>query len=147
MIATRRNTSFDEPSSYEEAIGCPKQNQWQEAIKEKHASLLKNGTWCLERLPADCKAIPCKWVFRKKINIDGTMWYKARLVVKGYEQWPGIDYEETFASVAMLKTVRILLALFAAYMNWEVHHIDAKTAFLNPSLKEVVFIAQLEGFE
>ena len=78
--------------------------------------------------------------------MNNTVRYKARLVVKGYEQQEGIDYTETYAPVAMLKTVRILLAL-AAYFDWEVQQMDVVTAFLNPALNEEVYMAHPEGFE
>jgi hypothetical protein len=86
------------------------------------------------------------WVFKKKINADGTLRYKAQLVIKGCQQRAGIDYSETYASVAMLKTVRILLAL-AAHHEWHTAHLDVITAFLNSTLKEVVYMALPEGLE
>ena len=146
MLAAQEPCQYAEPTSYREAIGGPEQVEWQKAIDNEYSSLQKNNTWKLVKLPPKCKAIACKWIFKKKTNADDTTRYKARLVIKGYEQRAGIDYEETFAPVAMLKTVRILLAL-AAYYDWEVHHMDVKTAFLNPFLKEKVYMAQPEGFE
>jgi hypothetical protein len=71
--------------------------------------------------------------------------YKARLVAKGYVQKKGIDYEEVFAPVARLETVRLILAM-AANRGWEVHHLDVKTAFLNGELIEDVYVTQPEGF-
>ena len=74
------------------------------------------------------------------------MKYKARLVAKGYVQRQGIDYEEVFAPVARIETVRLILAL-AANRSWKVHHLDVKTAFLNGELIEDVYVSQPEGFE
>ena len=71
--------------------------------------------------------------------------FKARLVTKGFQQVHGIDYDETFSLVVMLKSVRIMLAL-AAYFNWEIWQMDVKTAFLNGSLTEDVYMIQPEGF-
>ena len=81
-----------------------------------------------------------------KHNADGSSRYKARLVIKGYEQEYGIDYQETFAPVAKFVTVRILFAL-AAQFDWEIEQMDAITAFLNPILYEEVYIEQPKGFE
>jgi hypothetical protein len=72
--------------------------------------------------------------------------YKARLVAKGYVQRQGVDYEEVFASVARLETVRLLLAL-AAQEEWKVHHMDFKSAFLNGDLMKEVYVEQPIGYE
>src|SRR2546430_13599661 len=136
----------DEPTSYWNAVGCAEHAQWQKAIDEEYASLQKNSTWSLERLPPNRKAIACRWVFKKKINADNSIRYKARLVIKGYEQRESIDYDETFAPVAMFKTLRILLAL-AAQEDWEIHQMDVKSAFLHPRINEEVYMAQPEGFQ
>ena len=71
--------------------------------------------------------------------------HKSRLVAKGYAQRQGVDYEEVFALVARLETVRLILAL-AAQGGWEVHHMDAKSAFLNGDLQEQVYVHQPPGF-
>jgi hypothetical protein len=71
--------------------------------------------------------------------------YKARLVAKGFRQIQGVDYEETFSPIAMLKSVRILLAI-AAYYDYEIWQMDIKTAFLNGHLSEDVYMTQPEGF-
>jgi hypothetical protein len=86
-------------------------------------------------------------VFKLKKNAEGEIIkYKARLVAKGYVQKQGIDFEEVFAPVARLDTVRMILAL-AANRGWQVHHLDVKTAFLNGDLEEEVYVSQPEGFE
>jgi hypothetical protein len=71
--------------------------------------------------------------------------HKAILVVKGYAQRRGVDYDEVFAPVARLDTVRLLIAL-AAHKGWELHHLDVKSAFLNGELHEDVFVHQPAGF-
>lgn len=71
--------------------------------------------------------------------------YKARLMAKGYRQRQGVDYDETFSPVAMLKSIRILLAI-AAHYNYEIWQMDVKTTFLNGNLVEEVYMMQLEGF-
>lgn len=97
-------------------------------------------------LLAGHKPIGLKWVFKLKKNANGeVVKHKARLVAKGYVQKKGIDFEEVFAPVTRLDTVRLILAL-AANRGWEVHHLDVKTAFLNGELAEDVFVSQPEGF-
>nr|GEW41988.1 putative retrotransposon Ty1-copia subclass protein [Tanacetum cinerariifolium] len=77
-----------------------------------------------------------KWLFKKKTDMDGNVHiYKARLVVKGFTQTPGIDYEETFSPVADIRAIRILIAI-AAYYDYEIWQMDVKTAFLNGYLNE-----------
>ncbi|KAJ9542381.1 hypothetical protein OSB04_028887 [Centaurea solstitialis] len=85
-------------------------------------------------------------VFKLKRDANGKIIkYKARLVAKGYVQEHGIDYDEVFAPVARMETVRLVLAL-AAYHGWEVHHLDVKSTFLHGELKEEVYVTQPEGF-
>ena len=98
-------------------------------------------------LPTGVKPIELKWVFKLKRNPDGSVVkYKARLVAKGYVQRHGIDYDEVFAPIARIETIRLIIALAASH-GWEVHHLDLKTAFLHGDLKEEVYVCQPEGFE
>ena len=84
--------------------------------------------------------------FKKKTNVDGNVTvYKARLVAKGFSQVQGVDYDETFSPVAMLKSVRIMLAI-AAFFDYEIWQMGVKTAFLNGFLKEEVYMMQPKGF-
>lgn len=93
------------------------------------------------------KHIGLKWVFKIKRNADGTIIkYKARLVAKGYVKKQGVDYDEVFAPVARMETIRLVIAV-AASKGWEIHHLDVKTAFLHGELREEVFVVQPEGFE
>ena len=85
-------------------------------------------------LPNDRRPIENKWIFKKKTNADGNVTvYKARLVAKGFGQVQGVDYNETFSPTAMLKSVRIMLAIATFYEIWQM---DVKTAFLNGLLKK-----------
>ena len=96
--------------------------------------------------PTHKRAIGVKWVYRTKLNSDGSInKHKARLVVKGYAQMFGVDFSKTFAPVARLDTIRMLLAL-AAQNGWNIHQMDVKSAFLNGYLEEEIFAEQPEGF-
>ncbi|GKD33055.1 ribonuclease H-like domain, reverse transcriptase, RNA-dependent DNA polymerase [Tanacetum coccineum] len=133
----------EEPRNYKEASTDKK---WIEAMEIELDSINKNNTWTLTTLPPNQKAIGLKWVFKTKRDAKGNIIkYKARLVAKGYVQEQGIDFDEVFAPVARIETVRLILAL-AAYHGWQVHHLDVKSAFLHGDLKEEVYVTQPEGF-
>lgn len=133
----------EEPSSFAEA---ELHRPWRQAMIEEMDSIVSNKTWRLVTLPPDHRPIGLKWVYKVKKNSSGeVIKHKARLVAKGYVQQPGIDYEEAFAPVARMESVRLLLAL-AAQEGWEVHHMDVKSAFLNGDLREEVYVKQPPGF-
>ncbi|KAL8090283.1 hypothetical protein AgCh_039668 [Apium graveolens] len=134
---------IDEPKNYTEAA---KEYNWRHAMESEMNSIEKNNTWKLTELPFDRKVIGLKWIYKLKRDASGNIVkYKARLVAKGYVQKQGVDFDELFFPVRRVETVRLLLAL-AAKNNWEVHHLDVKTAFLNGEIYEEVYIAQPEGF-
>ena len=119
---------------------------WLGAMRSELKSMDENQVWNLVDLPDGARAVECKWVFKKKTDMDGNVSvYKARLVAKGFRQVQGVDYDETFSPVAMLKSVRIMLAI-AAYFDYEIWQMDVKTAFLNGNLTEDVYMIQPEGF-
>src|SRR5664279_5241920 len=136
----------DEPATYQDAMGSPDSESWRVAMGSELKSMDENQVWNLVYLPDGVKAIECKWVFKKKTDKDrNVLIFKARLVAKGFRQVQGVDYDETFSPVAMLKSVRIMLAL-ATYFDYEIWEMDVKTAFLNGSLTEDVYMMQPEGF-
>uniref|UniRef100_A0A2N9HDA0 Reverse transcriptase Ty1/copia-type domain-containing protein n=1 Tax=Fagus sylvatica TaxID=28930 RepID=A0A2N9HDA0_FAGSY len=136
-------SSCNIPSSVEEALSDPK---WAQAIKEELEALQKNKTWALVVLPEGKKTVGCKWIFSIKYKADGSIdRYKARLVAKGYTQTYGIDYQETFSLVAKLNTVRVLLSL-AANLDWPLHQLDVKNAFLHGDLEEEVYMDIPPGY-
>ena len=104
-------------------------------------SMYDNQVWTLVDGPEGAKIIECKWIF--KLKADNT--FKGRLVSKGFKQIHGIDYDETFSPVVILKSIRILLAI-AAYYDYEIWQMDVKTAFLSGNLLEDVYMKQPEGF-
>ena len=136
----------DEPTNYEEAMAGLDSNKWLEAMKSEMGSMYENKVWTLVDLPDDRQAIENKWIFKKKTDADGNVTvYKARLVVKGFRQVQGVDYDETFSPIAKLKSVQIMLAI-AAFYDYEIWQMDVKTAFLNGYLKEELYMMQPEGF-
>lgn len=135
---------IDEQGNFIEASTL---KEWIDACKDEIQSIEKNDVWTLVDLPCGAKPIGLRWIFKIKRNSDGTInKYKARLVAKGYVQQQGIDFDEAFAPVARLETIRLLVSI-AATNGWEVHHLDVKTAFLHGELKETVYVSQPEGFE
>ncbi|KAI5327801.1 hypothetical protein L3X38_027197 [Prunus dulcis] len=143
-IYARCHMTIIEPETYYEAI---EDKAWKEAMDAEIETIEKNGTWELVERPTDKPVIGVKWVFKTKLNLDGTVQkHKARLVAKGYAQKPGIDYNETFAPVARLDTIRTLIAL-AAQKGWKLFQLDVKSAFLNGVLEEEVYTEQPGGFE
>ncbi|GKB09295.1 putative RNA-directed DNA polymerase [Tanacetum coccineum] len=140
-------SELDEPANYKEAMASPEAAKWKEAMKSEIQSMYDNQVWNLVDTTTGLKTVGCKWIFKKKTDMDGKVHtYKARLVAKGYTQTHRIDYEETFSPVAKIKSIRIMLAI-AAFHDYEIWQMDVKTAFLNGKLTEDVFMAQPEGFE
>lgn len=102
----------EEPWNFKEAMEL---KVWREACEEEIASIIKNRTWELVDLPKGAKAIGLKWIFKIKRNSDGSInKYKSRLVAKGYIQRHGVDFEEVFAPVARIETIRFIIALAAS---------------------------------
>ncbi|KAL4297286.1 hypothetical protein GQ457_12G021970 [Hibiscus cannabinus] len=142
-VYERCNLVFAEPTSFNNAA---KVLEWIDAMKSEISAIEKNGTWFLTNLPSGKHAIGVKWVYRTKFNPDGTIFkHKARLVVKGYAQIGGVDYGDTFAPVARLDTIKLLIAI-AGQLGWNVFHLDVKSAFLNGVLEEDIYVCQPEGF-
>eukprot|EP00253_Pinus_taeda_P035070 PITA_35070 len=132
-----------EPLNYEEAS---RSDEWRVAMHEEMESIYRNHTWDLVELPEGKTPIGCKWLYKPKINADGIVEkFKARLVAKGYSQQEGIDFDDTFAPVAKLNTIRMLICL-ATKHKWKLHQLDVKSAFLNGELKEEIYLVQPHGF-
>ena len=96
-------------------------------------------------MPPGHQAIGCKWIFKRKFQLDGNIArYKARLVAKRYSQQPGVDYGETYAPVAKFASIRTILSI-GGMLNLEIHQMDVKTAFLHGDLEEEIYIDIPEG--
>lgn len=130
--------NLDDPYNFKEAMAGPGSAKWKEAMDSKIISMYKNQVWNLVDNILGRKTVRCKWIFKKKTNMDGNVHtYKVRLVAKGFTQTPGGDYEETFLPVAKIKSIRVMLAI-AAFHDYEIWQMDLKTAFLNEKLTEDV---------
>ena len=120
---------------------------WQASMHDEIRALEENGTWSLVPLPPGKRALGSQWVYRTKYKSNGDVErLKSRLVVLGNHQEAGIDYNETFAPVAKMTTVRAFLAI-AASKNWELHQMDVHNAFLHGDLDEEVYMKLPPGFE
>ncbi|KAG8475656.1 hypothetical protein CXB51_032633 [Gossypium anomalum] len=132
------------PTSIAEALKDPK---WRRAVEEEICALKKNATWTVTDLPQGKTVVRCKWIFPVKYNSNGSIQrYKARLVARGFTQTYGIDFTETFAPVAKLYTVRVLLSL-VVNCDWQLHQLDVKNAFLNGKLEEEVYMKLPPGLK
>ena len=109
------NTIFV-PNTLSEALS---QREWRNAMREEMDALEKNKTWKIVDKPKGKNLVGCKWVFILKYKADGSLEnYKARLIAKWYTQTYEVDYQETFAHMGKMNTMRILLSL-AAHFNWQ----------------------------
>ncbi|GJY59755.1 retrovirus-related pol polyprotein from transposon TNT 1-94 [Tanacetum coccineum] len=132
-----------EPKNINEAL---KDENWVMAMQEELNQFKTNDVWELVPNPMDMTIIGTKWVYRNKLDENGVVTRnKARLVAQGYNQQEGIDYDETYAPVARLESIRILLA-YACALDFKLYQMDVKSAFLNGFINEEVYVAQPPGF-
>ena len=138
--------SITKPTKVDEAFMEP---EWIQAMQEELHQFKLNNVWELVKRPDPRKhnVIGTKWIYRNKQDELGqVVRNKACLVAQGYTQVEGIDFDETFAPVARLEAIRILLA-YANHHNIILYQMDVKSAFLNGKLEEEVYVAQPPGFE
>jgi len=131
------------PTSVRTSLSDP---SWRHAMQDEFDALLANDTWTLVPRPPGVNLVTGKWVFRHKFKADGTLdRYKARWVLRGFTQRPGVDYDETFSPVVKPATIRMVLTL-ALSRSWSIHQLDVKNAFLHRTLNETVYCVQPTGF-
>jgi hypothetical protein len=119
---------------------------WRCAMEEEFVPLIANNTWDLVPRPVGSNVVIVKWIFKHKFNSDGSLKrYKARWVLRGFTQRPGVDYDETFSPVVKSAMVHTVLSL-AVSPSWPVHQLDVKNAFLHDTLLETVYCSQPTGF-
>lgn len=146
---TANITAGDEPKTHRQAMNSPDRAEWEAAEQYELDQIQRLGTFKLVPLPRDRKAIGSKWVYKIKRDADGNITtYRARLVAQGFTQKPGVDFLETYAPVAKIESIRLLLAL-AATLDWEIHVIDVDSAFLNSDMPEdqTAYLKQPPGHE
>ncbi|CAI7839158.1 unnamed protein product [Closterium sp. NIES-53] len=136
-----------EPVSMEEALAGDDREAWLASREDEFQSHMENETWTLTNLPPGRKALECTWVLRLETDAEGRLERrKTRLVVKGFQQREGIDFQEVFAPVAKAPTLRLLLAA-ATVCGWKVEQMDVKTAFLYGVVDEEIYMKQPEGYD
>jgi len=139
--------SATDPFTYVEAMESPHRDHWTRAMEEESSSILLNNTFSApnsrEAGQLLVNPIGSKWVYNTEQTPDGSTWYKARLVITGYEQ---LDFGETYAPVGRLTTFQYLISLIGRYW-WNIDHLDAVTAFLNPKIaNDDIYINLPEGW-
>lgn len=131
-----------DPVSIQEALNSPDRDQWIDAMKDELQAFEENEAWVqVSDLPSDKTLVQCKWVFKKKVNSDNNVCYRARLVAKGFTQRRGIDYDDTFSPVVRHSTLKLLFAL-SVQLKLDFTHLDVKTVLLNGFLKEDIYMVQ-----
>ena len=134
-----------EPRTFNQALKCVEKDDWLVAMNNELEALKQTGTYELVDLPSGREAIGCKWVYKKKSEPTGTR-FKARLVAQGFNQKFGEDYDEVFAPVVRSATTRLLLSI-AGDRKLHLEQFDVKSAFLNGSLKETIYMKAPQGME
>lgn len=136
-----------EPVSYDEVMKLPveERQKWLEAMCVEMAALKENNTWTEVPRPENTKVVTCKWVFKEKNEGEKTI-HKARLVARGFQQDENFNFEDTYAPVAKLQTLRILLAV-SVQKGMDIHQMDVVCAFLNGDIDEIVYMNKPDGFK
>ena len=136
------------PQTYEDAVNDPVYGpKWREAIKLELSNLIRFGTWQYVKRPKDHKVVSTKWVFLVKYNADGRVeQFKARLVARGFSQREGLDFEDTFAPVIRLESLRILFAIAATY-GLVAHLLDATNAYVGSKIDKQIYMEIPQGVD
>ena len=139
-------TDGGEPKSYEKAMEDENKMKWVDAMQDEMKSLHENHSFELVKLPKGKRALKNRWVYRvKQEEHTSQPRYKARLVVKGFSQKKGIDFDEIFSPVVKMSSICVVLGL-AASLDLEIQQMDVKTAFLHSDLDKEIYMEQPKGF-
>jgi hypothetical protein len=137
----------DEPQTLREVLARPDAAQWKQSMDEEIQALLSMGVYEIVPSPPNVHALDCRWVYKiKRDSVGNIDKYKSRVVVKGFQQKAGVDYDEIFAPVSRHATVRVILSMAAVY-ELDVHQMDVKTAFLHGELTEVAYMRLPPGYQ
>ena len=147
-----------EPSNMKEALNGHDKEKWREAVKKEINNFIKRKVWkkvsrneVLNKKKR--KLISTKWIFKKKIEQDGSIRYKARCCTRGFMQIPGVDYTESFSPVATDTSIRSMIVMYLYYhkhqpmIEWLLEMFDVEAAFLNAEIGQPVFIEWPQGME
>ena len=146
VCADDLTSDINKPRNLSEAWSNEHNAQWKKATDSEFNALMENDTWQLVPPPENKNMVGSRWVSKVKRNADGSVErFKARLVAQGYSQAEGIDYHEVFSPVVRSTSVRLLLAL-ANTLDWDIHQMNVKTAFLQGDLTEDIYMKQPEGY-
>ena len=146
--STSEGDEFDdcEPLTYAQAMASPLAHEWKRAMDKEVNSFTTMGTYKLVPKTSAMYVLSGKWVYKIKKKLDGSIVYKARWVVRGFEQVHGVNYDQTFASVVKSMSYKVLFAIMA-YCDLDCEQMDVVTAFLNAPLKDLVYVEQPTGYE
>ena len=134
-----------EPKLLNNALSGPHAKEWQTTLDYEIGQLEKLGTWVIEDLPKGHNAIPCSTVLKEKRGLDGEITsYQVYIVAGGHRQVKGVNYSKTFSSAAKMPTIWVIL-VNAATQDWEIEHVDVKSAYLNAMLKETIYMKLPQG--
>ena len=134
------------PRTFREAVTGPEKKYWVPSIKDEIKSLVQNHTWDVVRKSKDTKLVTTKWVFKKKLNPDGSIRYKSRLVARGFNQRQGVEWFRSYAPTLSLTSLRILLALCSKH-KLDIHNIDIRTAYLYDQVDADIYLEIPKGLE
>ncbi|KAJ8709817.1 hypothetical protein PYW08_000038 [Mythimna loreyi] len=129
----------EESLTYDDVMNSSEREEWCKAMEDELQSFHENEAWELVEKPSGVRVVNCKWVYKKKLNSDNSVRFRARLVAKGFTQLEGIDYKETFSPVLKYSTLKLLFAI-SVNLDLSIRHFDVTTAFLNGHLDEVVYM-------
>lgn len=135
-----------EPNTYKEAMTSHNSQEWQKAMQYEINELQSQNTWTLSPLPQDRTPLQGRWIYKLKTDLDGNIVkYKARWVVKGYNQKEGIDYMDTFSTTCRPESYRLIFML-AVSQNWQLNQYDVKNAFIHAKIDTEIYVEQPKGF-